>query len=212
MNFTKKCTKCNTLKPLDEFHKDKNRKDGIFPQCKKCRVEYSKKYNREHKEEKVAYDKNYRQENKEKIRKQKGYQCMYKNKNCSLYLGVVVAERLVRYLFNDVEVMPFGNPKFDFIYNKGKKIDVKATCTQTRKNKTLRWKFHIEYNKMPDYFILVAFDNLTNLNPLHLWMIPGHVLNKKKSRSISQSTLHKWSQWEQDIKDAKICCAEMKVK
>ena len=36
----KTCTKCNTPKPPDEFHRDKSRKDGRFPHCKLCAIKH----------------------------------------------------------------------------------------------------------------------------------------------------------------------------
>ncbi len=33
---TKICSKCHTPKPLDAFHKDSQRADGLYPQCKDC--------------------------------------------------------------------------------------------------------------------------------------------------------------------------------
>lgn len=51
----KKCSSCKTDKETKEFYKDKNRKDGYYPQCKICRkeeynknIEYNKKYHQEH--------------------------------------------------------------------------------------------------------------------------------------------------------------------
>jgi 5-methylcytosine-specific restriction endonuclease McrA len=32
----KTCTKCQTSKIYDDFHRDRTRKDGYFPQCKTC--------------------------------------------------------------------------------------------------------------------------------------------------------------------------------
>lgn len=32
----KRCSKCNELRDRSAFHKDKTRKDGLFPQCKLC--------------------------------------------------------------------------------------------------------------------------------------------------------------------------------
>jgi len=32
------CTGCRVLKTHDEYHVDRNRKDGCFPYCKECRV------------------------------------------------------------------------------------------------------------------------------------------------------------------------------
>lgn len=36
----KKCTKCNKIKNIFEFHKDISRKDGFSNKCKKCRCKH----------------------------------------------------------------------------------------------------------------------------------------------------------------------------
>lgn len=38
----KYCSKCKTLKPVTEFHKNKASKDGLCPVCKECRSETEK--------------------------------------------------------------------------------------------------------------------------------------------------------------------------
>ena len=38
----KTCTKCKTSKPVNEFTKDKSKKDGLYSQCKPCHKEYYK--------------------------------------------------------------------------------------------------------------------------------------------------------------------------
>lgn len=42
--MTKACSKCSVVKPLDEYHRNKGRKDGRLAQCKPCvlaqRAEY----------------------------------------------------------------------------------------------------------------------------------------------------------------------------
>ena len=38
----KRCYKCNTQKQLSEFHKSKNRKDGLSARCKNCQYLYNK--------------------------------------------------------------------------------------------------------------------------------------------------------------------------
>jgi hypothetical protein len=40
----KTCTKCNELKALTEFHRDKSRKDGLANRCKPCVIAFVKKY------------------------------------------------------------------------------------------------------------------------------------------------------------------------
>lgn len=209
---SKICTGCDKLKPLTEFYESKVGKYNRHSKCKKCAREISIKYYQEHQEERKKYSKNYQQEHKDKIRQKRGCKPMSENKLCPQYLGIVIAECLIRHLFNDVEVMPNNHSGYDIICNKGKKIDVKSACITTQNSKYPRWKFHIDYNTTADYFILVAFDNLTDLNPLHLWMIPGHILSKNSGKSIRPSTIHKWSEWEHDIEAAQMCCSEMKVR
>lgn len=209
MNSTKICSKCGIEKPLDEFHNQKNGKDDKRADCKKCNKEKSAKYYQENREEIKQTHKKYQEEHEDELREKAGNVSMYENKTCSNYLGIVVAERLCRHLFKDVEVMPHGNTGFDIICNKGKKIDVKSGCV-ILSNGRPRWKFHIDHNSIADFFILVAFDNRTDLNPLHMWMIPGNELNHQGSASTTLSRIHKWNKWKRDINDAQLCCTEMK--
>lgn len=48
--MTKICTKCETEKPLIDFHKDKNKKDGHSSLCKDCKNNYRKKHYKENSE------------------------------------------------------------------------------------------------------------------------------------------------------------------
>ena len=61
----KKCSKCEVLKPLDEFHKNKDGKYGCRSTCKECEAEYDKQKYKKNKEKKKAYSKQYYQENRE---------------------------------------------------------------------------------------------------------------------------------------------------
>lgn len=237
MNKTKVCSKCGILKSMDDFGDDKSKKSGKRPDCKKCVKERAGKYYRKHRKKLIDKAKKRREENSEKLaeesriyyqdhkkdrkkyhkewyerigREKAGHLPMYKNKLCPSYLGVVIAERLVRHLFDDVETMSMHNPGFDFVCNRGKKIDVKSSSTRFRNGKFPRWIFEINHNNTADFFICVAFDNRTDLNPLHMWMIPGHILSKQGSARISLSTICKWNKWKMDINDAQICCTELK--
>lgn len=77
---SKKCKKCGEIKPLTEFHKKKDAKDGLKYICKSCskekrRKRYEKnreyekernrKYHQKHREHYKEYYKRYRKENKE---------------------------------------------------------------------------------------------------------------------------------------------------
>ena len=86
----KTCTKCGQEKPLSEFYKNKNSKDGLRTQCKSCVSEYYKnksdhyknlaKIRREQQDkgEKARYDHEYYENNKDKL---KQYQKDYNKKN-----------------------------------------------------------------------------------------------------------------------------------
>ena len=43
MSQTKKCYKCRETKDISKFNKDKKQKDGLYGQCKACRVGYRRK-------------------------------------------------------------------------------------------------------------------------------------------------------------------------
>ena len=53
ITMEKKCTKCGEVKSLDEFSKDKRKKDGKQSRCKSCRKEYNKEYNRKCKKDDI---------------------------------------------------------------------------------------------------------------------------------------------------------------
>ena len=130
------------------------------------------------------------------------------NTECSMYLGVDIAENVLSKVFNDVEIMPPNNPGYDFICNKGKKIDVKSACPR---KKDTTWNFTIKYNTIADYFLCIAFDNREDLNPLHIWLIPGNLVNKNSGKTISKSTFHKWDKYELDITKTIECCDHIKT-
>jgi hypothetical protein len=125
------------------------------------------------------------------------------NKLSTLYLGVYVAERVLSKVFKDVKIMPSGNRGYDFICNHGKKIDVKSSATGHKG----RWMFTINKNQIADYFLCLAFESRDDLyNPVHLWMIPGHIINHKPSVSIGKTTIDKWSKYELPLNNLVVCC------
>jgi len=42
--MVKRCSKCKLPKDRDDFNKDKSRKDGLFPWCRKCHKAHSNQY------------------------------------------------------------------------------------------------------------------------------------------------------------------------
>ena len=172
----------------DDNWKSSRLKKGDYI-CKKCNKEKNRLY---------------REANPEKAKA--GQLSMSENKECAAYLGVYVNERLLKHLFNDVEVMPYGNKGYDFVCGKGYKVDGKSSCLR----KDGCWAFYINQNTTSDYFLLVAYDNRKDLNPLHIWLIPGHVLNNLTCTSISESTLEKWAEYEKPINEVISCCNTIK--
>lgn len=77
------CHKCQTLKPVGQFSRNKTKKDGYATQCKTCCAEYSKEYTREHKDEKKEYDIQYYIDHKEERRQYRG-EYYRKNKETSV--------------------------------------------------------------------------------------------------------------------------------
>lgn len=132
----------------------------------------------------------------------------------SQYLGVYVAERALSGLFDHVERMPFGNPKFDFICGKGFKIDCKSACTQYSKryDSPGQWHFNVNRNTIADYFLCLAFNNREALEPQHVWLIPGHAINDHVGFGISNTprSLAKWSKYERPLDRVLARCSEMR--
>ena len=161
-----------------------------------------------------------------KLRYNKG-KClpMSENKDCSAYLGVYIAERILPLLFDNVKKMPDGNPGFDFICSNGYKIDVKSACLSRHNS---RWVFLIKKNKIADYFFMVAFDNRENLNVIHIWLIKGDsviekttwnseefIFNEKRAIDITvnNKSLERWIKYERIdlLERSKKICSEFKI-
>jgi len=64
---TKRCNRCETTKTVDQFYRDRSRKDGLQVKCKAC----GKAYHEANREEIRAKKKAYREANREKILAQK---------------------------------------------------------------------------------------------------------------------------------------------
>lgn len=65
----KKCSRCNTEKPLTEFRKNARSKDGLSVWCKDCEKQYDREYRAKHKEEISMKGKLRYAENRDKVLK-----------------------------------------------------------------------------------------------------------------------------------------------
>lgn len=142
----------------------------------------------------------------EKSRRKRGVLPMSENRSCAPFLGIHIAEQVLSKVFKNIKIMPPNNPGYDFICNKNMKIDVKSSCMRLRGTRTPTWEYHIFKNTVADYFLCIAFNNRTNLNPLHLWLIPSNVLNTHNDRCIAESTLSKWDKYALPIDKVITCC------
>ena len=133
------------------------------------------------------------------------HQPMNKNAECASFLGVYVAERVLSHVFKNVQKMPYGHAGYDFVCGGGYEFDVKSACRSCN-GKTVAWKFHIFKNQIAKYFLCIAFDNREDLNPEHVWIIPGDVVNHLTGLTISVSTIQKWDEYAFDILKVSACC------
>jgi hypothetical protein len=108
--------------------------------------------------------------------------------------------------------MPYGNKGYDYDCPKGFKIDVKSRCRHSVISYNDHWLFPIKKNKVADYFLCIAFDNRENLNPEHLWLIPGCMVNDKFGICITDSPekLVKWSKYERPLDNVLECCNKLR--
>lgn len=107
---------------------------------------------------------------------------MSENKDCPSYLGVHICEnkKFLSRIVNIIENMPYGNPGYDIVCIKDKKIDVKCGCL----NDNNKWNFIINKNKITDYFLMISFNNRNDLNIEHIWLVKGNaVIEKTANRS-----------------------------
>jgi len=170
------------------FRKNRNNNDGLQCYCKVCQNKATKTY-----------------------KHNKGLQQpFYENKDCSCYLGVHVAERILSVAFKDVKRMPYNHRGYDFICGKGFKIDVKSSCRRKPKYGSSLWHFTIKHNKEADYFLCIAFDSRQSLTPEHVWLIPGNVVNSKELFGILESKLDSWAKYERPIDNVIVSCETMR--
>ena len=190
-----KCTCCDA-ELTDENWYPHLQKNNVHI-CRNCRVKKVKAWRKNPEKARLQSERDNRRH---------GRLPMSKNKECSCYLGVHVAERVLKHVFKDVETMPHGNVGFDFRCNQGKLIDVKAACARIRGNKSPRWEFMIRYNKIADYFLCLAFDNREDLNPVHIWLLHAEKFNHSSEAGISLSVIKKWDEYKLDIDKVVHCC------
>ena len=132
---------------------------------------------------------------------------MAQSKFSPVYLGVYIAERILAKFFEKISRMPYGNPGYDFVCGKGFKIDVKSSV-----NRGGWWEFNIRKNQIADYFLCLAFDNRSALEPQHIWLIPSENVRSKDSIRIKNGVLSLglWKEYEKPLDKVQYCCESMR--
>ena len=198
---TKYCRRCDKTKSVSEFyitHSGK-RVGKIHSRCKSCKRAKSKEWSDSHPGRLVEY------------RHSRGInRPLSEAKETPAYLGVYVAERALSKFFDNIQRMPTNNPKFDFLCGRGFKIDVKSSCLRRGERKAC-WEFEIKRNEIADYFLCLAFDNREDLNPMHVWLIPGKMVCHLRMLAIcgGPKSLSKWTKYERPMDSVVACCSVM---
>ena len=197
MGEMKRCAKCGMTLGVEMFGKYQQTHDGLQRWCKLCKVEYDHERYRLHHTEIVEQQREYRH-------RVGLYQPYTENTECAIYLGVHIAERALRGFFDNIKQMPMNTIGFDYVCDQDYKIDVKSSCQ--RKNGS--WVFHIRCNTMADYFLCLAFNNRSELTPMHVWVIPGDVVNHLGALRISPGVRGrmKWHAYEKSVERVDVCC------
>lgn len=192
-NAFKTCVKCKLTKYKNDFYTyiGSNKKIYYRNKCKKCSNE--QRLNWSHDTNRSLF--------------------MGEDRTKAVFLGVYVAERILSKYFKEIIRMPYGNKGYDYICNKGYKIDVKSSCLIIRgKFKNTYWVFNSGNNTIADYFLCLGFNNRDDLEPQHIWLIPGNVVNSKTCFNIPTTNkgLLKWSKYEKSLDKVVECCNALK--
>lgn len=142
----------------------------------------------------------------EKSSRKRGGLPMSENKESPQFLGCHIAERVLQRVFKNVEKMPYNNRGYDFICNKGKKIDVKSACLYISRRRSPKWTFAIRQNTVADYFLCLAFDNRESLKPMYLWLLPGSEFNHLMAATIYTTTVSRWEMFKLPLNKVIMCC------
>ena len=153
----KKCTKCGIEKPLTEFYKDRQKKDGHGSHCKLCNSKQGAKYHAENKEMNAKRAAKHYAENKEKIAK-RGAKRYVENK-----------EKIAKYYAENKEKIAKRGAK-RYVEKKAEQPNCVYQIKNLENNKVyigetirgeLRWKAHLcdlRANRHPNKLLQEDFD------------------------------------------------------
>lgn len=195
---TRNCRVCNVVLDSENWHLSRQKKKDYI--CKECKGKQKRLWQTANPDKAKAM---WTRDNRKR-----GIRSFNKNKKCSSYLGIHIAERVMSKVFKNIKRMPMNNPGYDVICNRNKLIDIKSSCL--RGTKYPRWLFMIRRNHIADFFLCLAFNNREDIQPIYAWLIPGSKLNHLKGAGITQSTIHKWDAYKLDITKISTCCDHLR--
>lgn len=149
MLTTKKCTRCDTIKDISEFSKNKTKPNGINTECKICVKEYNKKYYLLHREKiKATTNEYYQSHREESLKKKKEYYFINREK---------FRESSKEWYKNNIDhVKKYREENSDHIIMQ--RQDYHARNKIDRNNKSKEWKFKNK-NKVKLYNDKYYIDN-----------------------------------------------------
>lgn len=184
--ITKICKRCKKSFELD----DSKAYTKYVYWCRRCKSDY----------------------NQDRLHRIGKYRALGDDKNSSQWLGIHIAEKVLSKYFDDLTVMPYGNPGYDYICKRGFKIDVKCSTIHHYPKNCVTWRFFIKKNQIADYFLCLGFDTREDLNPVAVWLIPGRRIGHISNLDLPTSEYgrRKWAEYETPIDKVIACCNTMK--
>jgi len=162
---SKICYKCGTIKGLDNFYKNKTKKDGFSNLCKECSKVYKNDYNQKNKDKISIYNTKYRIENaefiklyKKNIRREiKIYNRKYKKARIETDLNFKLACRLRTRLCNAIaQKQKIGSAILDL----GCSIDFFKSYIEQQFQLGMSWNNYGEWHL--DHILPLSSFDLTN--------------------------------------------------
>ncbi len=95
----------------------------------------------------------------------------YINEDSAQYIGCIIGEECIAdpiliEIFGEIlEKLPYNNPGYDRVVKGEHRIEIKTAFVIDN-----CFKYCIDYNRIANYFLLLALDNIEDKNILHIWL------------------------------------------
>ncbi len=195
----KVCSKCNIEKSFDSYCKNKNFKDGLYPQCKDCKKEADKKYYQTNK----LKIKEYYSKSEIKLRrkeydrkfinrlKQKEYKKKYRNKYEVILKEKEYRSSLEAKLKRNIreKKRKQNDPIYKFLCNQRNRLYYAFKSGKYNKSKTTLQYLGCTSKFLYDYIMSKLKDGMTFENYGRLWEIDHFEPLSPEDRMLTQKEL-----------------------